>query len=98
MSTLVTESSLVWKSLQEKKSTNWTIFFYYLQCVDAGFPQGGRQLSRGGGRQHTILANFPILAIFPKNWLKLKEFGPGEGVLRAPLDPSMISYVYLSKF
>ena len=32
-------------------------------------PRRGRQLS-GGGRQHTILPNFP------KNCMKLKEFGP----------------------
>ena len=35
-------------------------------------PRRGRQLSRGG-RQHTILPNFP------ENCMKLKEFGPGGG-------------------
>ena len=34
--------------------------------ADPGFP-------RGGGRQHTILPNFP------KNCMKLKEFGPPGG-------------------
>ena len=42
-------------------------------------PRRGRQLSRG--RQHTILPNFP------KNCMKLKEFGPGGSgcVPRTPL-------------
>ena len=42
-------------------------------------PRRGRQLL--GGRQHTILP------YFPKNCVKLKEFGPPQGgrVLRAPL-------------
>ena len=44
------------------------------------FPGGGRQLPRGG-RQHTILPNFP------KNCMKSKEFGrPGGGGAR-PLRP-----------
>ena len=45
----------------------------------------GRQSS--GGRQHTILPNFP------KNCMKLKEFGPpggGARPLRPPLDPSLL--------
>ena len=40
-------------------------------------PRRGRQLP--GGHQHTILPNFP------KNCMKLKEFGPPGGILRAPL-------------
>ena len=36
------------------------------------FPRRGRQLHRGV-RQHTILPKFP------KNCMKLKEFGPGGG-------------------
>ena len=36
-----------------------------------------------GGRQHKILPKFP------KNCMKLKEFGPG-GVPHAPLDPPLI--------
>ena len=37
-------------------------------------PRRGRQLPGGGGRQDTILPNFP------KNCMKLKEFGPRGGV------------------
>ena len=40
--------------------------------ADLGFPRGGGANSPGG-RQHTILLNFP------KNCMKLKEFGPGGG-------------------
>ena len=54
--------------------------------ADPGFPRGGgRQLPRGG--QHTILP------YFPKNCMKLKEFGRGGArVLRAPLDPPLQSF------
>ena len=38
--------------------------------ADPGFPRGGGANSPGG-RQHMILPNFP------KNCMKLKEFGPG---------------------
>ena len=39
--------------------------------ADPGFPGGGGANSPGGGgRQHTILRKFP------KNCMKLKEFGP----------------------
>ena len=41
--------------------------------ADPGFPRGGGANSPGGGRQHTILSNFP------KNCMKLKEFGPPGG-------------------
>ena len=58
---------------------NCTIFLGLYTAADPGFPQGGRQLP-GGGRQHTILPNFP------KNCMKSKEFGhPGGG--RVPLAP-----------
>ena len=41
--------------------------------ADPGFPRGGAPTLRGG-RQHMILPNFP------KNCMKLKEFGPpGRG-------------------
>ena len=40
--------------------------------ADPGFPRGGGANSPGG-RQHTILPKFP------KNCMKLKEFGPPEG-------------------
>ena len=38
--------------------------------ADPGFLRGGGANSPGGGRQHTILP------YFPKNCMKLKEFGP----------------------
>ena len=44
--------------------------------ADPGFPRGGGANSPGG-RQHTILPNFP------KNCMKLKEFGPRGGRGRA---------------
>ena len=40
--------------------------------TDPGFPRGGGANSPGGC-QHTILPNFP------KNCMKLKEFGPRGG-------------------
>ena len=40
--------------------------------ADPGFPRGGAPTPQGG-RQHTILPKFP------KNGMKLKEFGPGGG-------------------
>ena len=40
--------------------------------ADPGFPRGGGANSPGG-RQHMILSNFP------KNCMKLKEFGPPGG-------------------
>ena len=40
--------------------------------ADPGFPRGGGANSPRG-RQHMILPNFP------KNCMKLKEFGPGGG-------------------
>ena len=45
-----------------------------IPVADPGFPRGGGANSpRGGGRQRTILPNFP------KNCMKLKEFGPPGG-------------------
>ena len=44
--------------------------------ADPGFPRGGGANSPGGGRQHTILP------CFPKNCMKLKEFGPPGGGAR----------------
>ena len=43
-----------------------------LAVADPGFPRGGGANSPGGC-QHTILPNFP------KNCMKLKEFGPPGG-------------------
>ena len=45
----------------------------YIQWRIHDFPEEGAPTPRGG-RQHTILPNFP------KNCMKLKEFGPGGGV------------------
>ena len=48
-------------------------------------PRGGGP-NPPGGRQHTILPNFP------KNCMQLKEFGPqggGARPLRPPLDPPL---------
>ena len=52
----------------------WTFQKYLtdITVADPGFPRGGGANSKGG-RQHTILPNFP------KNCMKLKEFGPGGG-------------------
>ena len=44
---------------------------YSVQWRIQDFPEEGRQLP--GGRQHTILPNFP------KNCMKLKEYGPPGG-------------------
>ena len=54
--------------------------------VDPGYSRGGGANPRGGG------ANIRFCQIFPKNYIKLKEFGPpwGGGVPRAPLDPPLI--------
>ena len=51
-----------------------------LSVADPGFSRGGGANSPGG-RQHTILLTFP------KNCMKLKEFGPpgGARIPRAPL-------------
>ena len=65
-----------------------------MSVADPGFPRGGgTQLP--GRRKHTILPNFP------KNCMKLKEFGPrggGARPLRTHLDPPlhvMKAYVLL---
>ena len=56
--------------------------------TDPGFPRGGGA-SPPGGRQHTILPNFP------KNCTESKEFGPGErrASLTPPLDPPLLVVV-----
>ena len=47
---------------------------YLGAVVDPGFPRGRGANPPGGG------ANIGFCQIFPKNWMKLKEFGPrGEG-------------------
>ena len=57
--------------------------------ADPGFPRGGGANSPGG-RQHTILPNFP------KNCIKLKEFGPpgGRVSLAPPLDPPLKVFLF----
>ena len=47
-------------------------FSQTLSVADPGFPRGGGANSPGG-RQHIIWPNFP------KNCMKLIEFGPPEG-------------------
>ena len=44
---------------------------YMCSVADLGFPRGGG--ANSGGDQHTISPKFP------KNCMKLKEFGPGGG-------------------
>ena len=74
----------------EQLLQNKNLRYMYAQCrqilqhpavADPGFPRGGHL----GGRQHTILPNFP------KKCMKFKEFGPPEGaqLLRALLHPPM---------
>ena len=56
--------------------------------ADPRFPRGGGANSPGGGRQHTIFPNFP------KNCMRLKEFGPGGDASLAPsLDPPLVSVI-----
>ena len=50
-------------------------------------PRRGRQLP--GGRQHTILPNFP------KNCMKLKEFGPRGRPKFYYVDPPLITILVL---
>ena len=45
----------------------------HVPVADLGFPGGGGANSPGGGRQHMISPKFP------KNCMKLKEFGPRGG-------------------
>ena len=49
--------------------------------ADPGFPRGGGR-QPPGRLQHTIFATF-----FPKNCMKLKEFGPPEGGARPSRPP-----------
>ena len=69
----VNRRSPIWLRWLQSSRTN--------SAADPGFPRGGGANSPwGGGRQHTILSNFP------KNCMKLNEFGPGGAcVPRAPL-------------
>ena len=58
--------------------TLWPCFTFLdriiMQLRIQDFPEeGAPTLQGGGGRQHTILPNFP------KNCMKLKEFGPRGG-------------------
>ena len=59
-------------------------------------PRGGREPSKGGGPEHTILPNSP------KNCMKLKEFGcrGGGGVRpsRPPLDPPLFTVLFCIYF
>ena len=62
-------------------------FTWLLQRQIQDFPGGGAN-SPGGGRQHTILPNFP------KNCMKLKEFGCPGGA-RAPCAPPKSATVFV---
>ena len=78
----VNRRSPIWLRWLQSSRTN--------SAADPGFPRGGGANSPwGGGRQHTILSNFP------KNCMKLNEFGPGGGhaSLAPPLDPPLQLYV-----
>ena len=52
-------------------------YFYILLSGGSRISPRGRQLPRGGGRQHMILPNFP------ENCMKLKEFGCPPLLLQA---------------
>ena len=49
------------------------------------FPDGVRQLSRGG------CANLLFHKVLAKNYMKIKEFRPRRGLGTRPLDPPMIA-------
>ena len=55
-------------------------------------PRWGHQPFRGGRLQHTILSNFP------KNCMKLKEFGRPGASLTPPLDPPLVWAPPLTNF
>ena len=56
---------------------------WLIPMADPGFPRGGGQLPGGGALQYDF-------AKFPKNCMKLKEFGPPrDASLTPPLDPSL---------
>ena len=57
------------------KTTEFVSELKPVTVADLGFPRGGGANSLGG-HQHTILPNFP------KNCMKLKEFGPPGGRAR----------------
>ena len=59
--------------------------FCPIPVADPGFPRGGGANSPGVGRQHTILPKFP------KNCMKLKEFGPGACPKFYYVDPPLNS-------
>ena len=65
--------NLEWKESPSSKFTVLkTVLFNYTQWRIQDFPEEGATTLQGG-RQHTILPNFP------KNCMKLKEFGPPGG-------------------
>ena len=57
----------------------------YTSVVDPGFPRGGGANPQSGG------ANLLFGQNSPKNCIKMKDFGPGQGhaSLAFPLDPPM---------
>ena len=73
--------TLIGDNMDEKLCFRLSIL---LTVADPGFPRGGAPTPRGGGRQHMILPNFP------KNCMKLKEFGSGgRASLAPPFDPPL---------
>ena len=75
----------------EMLQRDWTMRGEYkLQCRSRISPRRGHQLPGGGGHQHTNLPNFP------KNCMKLKEFGRMS--LTLPLDPPLSLYSPLKRY
>ena len=81
----------VQKPAAKKRNTQICSFQYQLLLCEVTSRKDGIQWripeegapTPPGGRQHTILPNFP------KNCMELKEFGRGGRVPRAPLDPPL---------
>ena len=68
-----------WGNSVSGRITGHRVWSSIKSVVDPGFPRGGG----ARGHQHTILPNFP------KNCMKLKEFGPRGASFTAPLDPPL---------
>ena len=76
------------KKMEKKVSTLLDDVTFYLSVADPGFPPGGAANPPGGGeRKHMILPNFP------KNCMKLNEFGLPGG--ERPLGPFKSAPAYV---
>ena len=77
----------------EHHRTMWTALNKEDEPVESRDTSGGSRISLRWGHQHMILRNFP------KNCVKLKEFGRGWAFLGWPLgssrDPSLITHWWL---